>query len=184
MAETKYGKYIVDTLKPPSVEAPWSPTLSAAGKGQGGRVLYMDNDVVPGAFYTECVWIMPRPAGTGPGGATVGRELTRAGKRVVFVEGGRHPTRVGSHFSMAKYTDRAGLVYSEEGLNVVRALATGGSTLVFTATACRPPEWLNEKYGIDLTYEVNEAEEELKRHRDHLEELVKESDFVITGVGD
>ncbi|GAB4335452.1 MAG: GMC family oxidoreductase [Candidatus Abyssubacteria bacterium] len=101
--------------------------------------------------------------GCGPGGATVGRELARAGKRVVFIEGGRHPeSGIGTNLGMLKYVDRAGLVYSEEGLNVVRALATGGSTLVFTATACRPPAWLKEKYGVDLTYEVNEAEEELK----------------------
>jgi hypothetical protein len=66
MAETKYGKYIIDTLKPPAVEAPWSPPISEAGKGQGGRVLYMDNDIVPGAFYVECAWVMPRPAGSPP----------------------------------------------------------------------------------------------------------------------
>jgi choline dehydrogenase-like flavoprotein len=100
--------------------------------------------------------------GTGPGGATVGRELARTGKNVIFVEGGRHPGHVGDSLAMLKYVDRAGLVYSEEGLNVVRALTTGGSTLVFTATACRPPAWLKDKYGVDLTYEVNEAEEELK----------------------
>lgn len=100
--------------------------------------------------------------GTGPGGATVGKELAQAGKRVVFVERGRHPGRIGDHLSIMKYMDRGGLVYSEEGLNVVRALATGGSTLVFTATACRPPAWLKDKYGVDITYEVNEAEEELK----------------------
>jgi len=100
--------------------------------------------------------------GTGPGGATVGRELAKSGKRVVFVEGGRHPGRIGNSLAMLKYVERAGLVYSEEGLNVVRGLVTGGSTLVFTATACRPPTWLKEKYGVDITYEVNEAEEELK----------------------
>jgi len=75
MPESKYGKYIVSTLKPPATEAPWSPPLSEAGKGRGGRVLYLDNDVVPGAIYTECVWIMPRPAGTGPAeGRRVGTE--------------------------------------------------------------------------------------------------------------
>ncbi|MBI5117357.1 GMC family oxidoreductase [Candidatus Poribacteria bacterium] len=100
--------------------------------------------------------------GTGPGGATVGRELAKAGRRVAFVERGRHPERVGNSLSVLKYIDRAGLVFSKEGLNVVRALATGGSTLVYTATACRPPAWLKEKYGVDITYEVNEAEEELK----------------------
>jgi choline dehydrogenase-like flavoprotein len=100
--------------------------------------------------------------GTGPGGATVGKELAKAGKRVIFVDRGRHPGRIGTHLSIIKYVDRAGLVYSREGLNVIRALATGGSTLVFTATACRPPAWLKDKYGVDITYEVNEAEEELK----------------------
>ena len=62
MAETKYGKYIISEYNPPAIEAPWSPpNLGPAGKGKGGRVLYLDNDVVPGAFYTECVWVMPRP---------------------------------------------------------------------------------------------------------------------------
>jgi len=100
--------------------------------------------------------------GTGPGGATVGRELAKAGKRVVFLDRGPHPTSIGNTLAMARYMDRAGLVFSEEGLNVVRGLVTGGSTLVFTATACKPPAWLKEKYGIDISYEVNETEEELK----------------------
>ena len=73
MPKTKYGKYIVSTLKMPAAEAPWSPPLSAAGKGKGGRVLFLDSDIVPGAFYMECVWVLPRPAGTVPGGATGGR---------------------------------------------------------------------------------------------------------------
>jgi len=71
MAKTKYGKYIVSTLKRPTTEAPWSPpNLGGVSKGKGGRVFYLDNSIVPGAFYMECVWVMPRPAGTVPGGAT------------------------------------------------------------------------------------------------------------------
>ena len=61
MADTKYGKYIVSNLQMPVVEAAWSPPITAAGKDKGGRVLYLDNDVVEGAFYTECVWVLPRP---------------------------------------------------------------------------------------------------------------------------
>ena len=60
MAETKYGKFIVTELKKNIVEAPWSPPLTKAGGGQGGRILFMDNEVVPGAFYIETVWILPR----------------------------------------------------------------------------------------------------------------------------
>ena len=63
MAESKYGKYIVTELKRNIVEAPWSPPVSAAGKGKGGRLLFLDNEVVDGAFYLECVWIMPAPKG-------------------------------------------------------------------------------------------------------------------------
>lgn len=74
MTESKYGKYIVSELKFPAEEAPWSPPLSAAGKGSGGRIRYMDADIVPGAFYVECVWVMPRPAGTMPGGRRAGTE--------------------------------------------------------------------------------------------------------------
>jgi hypothetical protein len=77
MPKTKYGKYIVSELKPPTVEAPWSPpNLGGVAKGKGGRVLYMDNDIVPGSFYMECVWVMPHPAGTAPptGSRQVGTE--------------------------------------------------------------------------------------------------------------
>lgn len=62
MAESKYGKYIVSQLQHPADEAPWNPPVSSAGGGQSGRVLFLDSDVVPGAFYMECVWVMPRPA--------------------------------------------------------------------------------------------------------------------------
>lgn len=63
MAERKTDKYIVTELKQNVVEAPWSPPVRVAGNGQGGRVLFLDSEVAPGAFYVECVWITPRPAG-------------------------------------------------------------------------------------------------------------------------
>ena len=78
MPETKYGKYIISELKPPAVEAPWSPpNLGRVGKGKGGRVLYTDNNIIPGSFYTECVWITPRSADTTPseGGKRAGTDL-------------------------------------------------------------------------------------------------------------
>jgi mannose-6-phosphate isomerase-like protein (cupin superfamily) len=60
MAESKYGKYIITELKQDIVEAPWSPPVSSVSKGKGGRLLFLDSEVVKGAFYLECVWIMPR----------------------------------------------------------------------------------------------------------------------------
>jgi len=79
MAKTKYGKYIISEYKPPAAEAPWSPpNLGGVSKGKGGRVFYLDNSIIPGAFYMECVWVMPRPAGTMPGGATARRVGTES----------------------------------------------------------------------------------------------------------
>lgn len=54
MAESKYGKYIVTKPKANIVAPPWAP--------QGpipGRLAYIDKEVVDGAFYMECVWLMP-----------------------------------------------------------------------------------------------------------------------------
>ncbi len=56
----KTDKLIVDYLQPPKVEAPWSPPPPAeAANGKGGRILFLDTDIVPDGFYTECVWIVP-----------------------------------------------------------------------------------------------------------------------------
>ena len=76
MAKTKYGNYILSEYKAPAEEAPWSPpNLTGVSKGRGGRVFYLDNSIIPGAFYMECVWVMPRPENTpGPGGRKVGTE--------------------------------------------------------------------------------------------------------------
>ncbi len=55
-----YEKYIVTELNKNIVEAPWSPPLGQVAKGETGRVLWLDNETVPGAFYVETVWIYPR----------------------------------------------------------------------------------------------------------------------------
>jgi hypothetical protein len=58
---SKYGKYIVTELKSSIDEASWTnpEAVRTASKGPGGRVLFLDNDVVPGAFYVETVWSPP-----------------------------------------------------------------------------------------------------------------------------
>lgn len=63
MAKSKYEKYIVTDLKKHINEASWTPVMPVAGKGKGGRVLWMDSEVVPGAFYVECDWSFPREPG-------------------------------------------------------------------------------------------------------------------------
>jgi hypothetical protein len=63
---TKYGKYIVTELKQNILEADWTPKgIKGASKGKGGRVLFLDSEVVPGAFYVETVWLYPHPGSSG-----------------------------------------------------------------------------------------------------------------------
>ena len=63
MANLKYQKYIVTEMKANVREAGWTHPMHNAGKGSDGRVLWLDNEVLPGAFYLETVWAYPR----GPG---------------------------------------------------------------------------------------------------------------------
>ena len=67
MDNSKYGKYIVTELKQKISEAPWTPTsVKPAQKGKGGRLLFLDSEVVPGAFYVETAWTMPQKPGDPP----------------------------------------------------------------------------------------------------------------------
>jgi choline dehydrogenase-like flavoprotein len=106
--------------------------------------------------------------GSGPGGATVARELARAGKRVALLEMGRdyrNEAYYGTHLGALIYADKGGLLFTEEGLNVVRPLMTGGATNMFTGSAARPPQWLKQKYGVDIDLEVEDTIKELALDR-------------------
>jgi hypothetical protein len=50
------SKYIVTEPKQDLVVPKWGGNLSAE---TSTRVMYLDNDVIPGAFYVECVWFWP-----------------------------------------------------------------------------------------------------------------------------
>jgi choline dehydrogenase-like flavoprotein len=102
--------------------------------------------------------------GTGPGGATVARELARAGRRVLLLERGgpeRGRPLYGTHLGALRYTERGGLFFTPEGIQVVAPRMVGGATGMFAGCAAPPPDWLRTKYGIDLRQEVAETIEEL-----------------------
>ncbi len=102
--------------------------------------------------------------GTGPGGATVARELARAGKRVVMLERGldhRGRWYYGTHIGALRYVDRHGLLFTQEGLNIIRAIMTGGSTNLYCGCAAPPPDWFKDDYGIDLAGPTGETIDEL-----------------------
>jgi choline dehydrogenase-like flavoprotein len=99
--------------------------------------------------------------GSGPGGASVALGLARQGKKVVILERGRYHKRIGSTFAALFYIDKYGFLFSQEGVNVFRAITTGGTSVTFCGTAVKPHSWLAEKYNIDLTEFIEEAREEI-----------------------
>lgn len=102
--------------------------------------------------------------GSGPGGATVARQLAQAGMRVILLERGRdHRGKFyfGTYLGALLYTDRASLLFSREGLNIIRPLMTGGATSMYCGSAARPPAWFKEDYGIDLDVYAQETIDEL-----------------------
>jgi len=113
-------------------------------------------------------------AGSGPGGATTARELAKHGKKVLLIEKGKNHILIGNPISALFYVDRAGFLFSEEGLNIIRAITTGGSTILYCGTAAPPPEWLKTRYGIDITSETEDTIKELKI-RPLSDELIGES---------
>ena len=56
MAETKYGKYIVTEMKPNLKLPSFSVQPEESSAGRATRVLYLDNEVMKGAFYVSCSW--------------------------------------------------------------------------------------------------------------------------------
>jgi choline dehydrogenase-like flavoprotein len=102
--------------------------------------------------------------GSGPGGASVARELVRRGRRVLLLERGIDERRrfyYGTYLGALLYTDHASLLFTEEGLNVVRPLMLGGATSMYCGCAAPPPPWMKARYGVDLDAETAEAEAEL-----------------------
>ena len=82
--------------------------------------------------------------GSGPGGATVARDLTLQGKKVLILEWGADnpPTGttlgglknyVGGWFSMGK-----GVLVSRELTTMIRAITLGGTSLMYCGTAYDP----------------------------------------------
>jgi choline dehydrogenase-like flavoprotein len=91
--------------------------------------------------------------GSGPGGGSVARELARAGQRVLILERGRdwrgHPL-YGTYAGALLYAERRALLFTKEGLQIVRPLMVGGATNMYAGCAAPPPAWLRERYGVDV----------------------------------
>lgn len=96
--------------------------------------------------------------GSGPGGATVARELSRSGKRVMILErGGNGPLKE----NLPTIASILNGVRVGDNLVMGRALTTGGTTAVYLAVADPPPLETFRALGIDLAPHLAEAEKEL-----------------------
>ena len=103
--------------------------------------------------------------GSGPGGATAARQLARSGKKVLLLERGidyRPKPYYGTYLGALIYADRMSLLFTQEGLNIVRPLMVGGATSMYCGCAAPPPDWLKNKYGVNIDSEVAETLAELE----------------------
>lgn len=101
--------------------------------------------------------------GTGPGGATVARDLARRGKRVLMLEWGPGgPVRgTAAQYVRELLLPGKGLLVTSDILGMVRGITTGGSSLFYYATCFPVPFEMLAAHGIDLTDAVREARNEL-----------------------
>jgi hypothetical protein len=56
MAKTKYGKYIITEAKSDLKAPSYRRDAAEIAAGNHTRLLYLDDEVIKGAFYAECVW--------------------------------------------------------------------------------------------------------------------------------
>jgi len=102
--------------------------------------------------------------GSGPGGSTVARELSKKGKSVLVLERGidyRQKAYYGTYLGALIYSERRSFLFTKEGLNIIVPIMVGGATSMYCGCAAAPPPWLKEKYEIDIDTEVAEATTEL-----------------------
>jgi choline dehydrogenase-like flavoprotein len=102
--------------------------------------------------------------GSGPGGASVARGLARAGKQVILLERGRDWRKsplYGTYPGALLYADRASLLFTQEGLNIIRPMMAGGATSMYCGCAARPPSWIKDRYGLNLDPYADETIAEL-----------------------
>ena len=104
--------------------------------------------------------------GSGPGGATLARQLSQAagGPRVLLLERGRdwRKSRLyGTYPGAMLYTEKASFLFTEEGLSIVRPLMLGGATSMYCACAADPLPWWQDEFAIDLSAYTAETRAEL-----------------------
>jgi len=101
--------------------------------------------------------------GSGPGGATVARDLSRRGKKVLILEWGPGGPIRGN---LAQYVRELmvpgkSLLLTNQLLGLVRGITTGGSSVFYYGTCFPVPLEMLASYGVDLAGDVEEVRREL-----------------------
>lgn len=107
-------------------------------------------------------------AGSGPGGATIARELTLKGKKVIILEWGKdNPPGARILLDPFKYLGGFGmrkniiLKTKNNSMMMYRGITTGGSTMVYGGAAWEPPMDEFSEYGFNLSEEVEKIKKEI-----------------------
>jgi choline dehydrogenase-like flavoprotein len=101
--------------------------------------------------------------GTGPGGASVARELAGKGASVLMLEqGNADPLKgsLGQMAAMAAVPGKGAFIHRDASL-LVRAITVGGTSTINFATAAPPPAAMFAAHGIDLAPALAELRAEL-----------------------
>lgn len=101
--------------------------------------------------------------GSGPGGATVAKELAQNGRKVLIAEYGPRFEKTGFLKTARKAylgRDKKPLC-SDGGVWMGRGRVLGGSSYVAMGNAVTPPARILEEWGIDLEEEISEAKKDM-----------------------
>lgn len=97
--------------------------------------------------------------GSGAGGATIAKELSKHDKKVLILERGGNARLKETSASIIAMADEVAL--GDDGLSAVRAITTGGSTSLYFAVVNYPRLEIFRKVGIDLSHEIETVKAEL-----------------------
>jgi len=117
--------------------------------------------------------------GSGAAGATIGKELAKAGKDILVIERGPIVENLGNQRAAMGFYDRCGLRTSREGVIVYRTLMLGGTVVVSCGNGLPVLEEELKGLGIDLSDEIEETKKELKISPLSKELIGKGSRFIM-----